>query len=189
MNLKDIKAKAGPNPGGAVKVYILPFIHLLSWPASDADGVIRQSIQLKEGARWFVYEFDPGKARLRSPSAGSEGGKYYTPGVELSFAGDDPERLQLFGWMINGLFIVAVEQPSGRRKLVGSSLCPALCSQADYDAGGDTDNYNGTSIRFDARGSMVQDYEGDLPLVPAAPPPAPTTAWRVKESTVYCLKA
>ena len=170
MKLIDIRAKRGPNPGGLVKVYLLPFSDLRSYPLADPDGIVRKSVQLKEGSRFFEYEFDLGKARLRSPSSGTDGGKYYTPGLDISIAGDDSEKLQLFGQMINGLFIVIVELPSGRRKLLGGGLCPALCSQADYDGGGDTDNYNGTSFRFDARGGMVQDYEGVIPLLPVLAP-------------------
>lgn len=172
MNLIDIRAKRGPNPGGLVNVYIIPFNHLIGFLV-DPDGVIRQDIQLKEGTRFFVYEFDPGKARVRSASSGTEGGKFFQPGVELSIAGDEGEKLQMFGKMINGLFIVIVEQPSGRRKLAGSSLCPALCTQADYDGGGDTDNFNGTIFQFQTRGEMIRDYEGLIPLDPVAAPPPP----------------
>ena len=169
MNLKDLKAKSGPNPGGLVKVFIIPAFQV-SGIGPVAGGIISQDIQLVAGSRFFVYDFNPGSARLKGTGTGSEGSRFFLNELELAISGEEPDRLQLFNQMINGLFIVIVELPSGSRKLLGNRLCPASCSDTAYDGGSDTGDRNGTTIKFTARSGLPVDYTGAVPLEPVVAP-------------------
>lgn len=167
ISLTDIKNKRGTNPGGSVNVYLCPWHDIQSIGLRNASGQV-SAIACKEGKRFYHYEFLPAKAKLRSKTTGS--GQYFEQSLELTISGDEPEKLQEFEQMIGGLFIAIVEQASGSRKLMGGMLCPLKCTEVGYDAGGDTGDLNGTSLKFEARGGMATEFTGIIPLEVAAAP-------------------
>lgn len=167
--LSDIKNKRGPNPGGSVKVSLIAWQDVQSIPQASAAGVITGTIEPKAGKRFATWEFLPGKCKIGGKSSGSFFGQI----LDLSVSGDEPEKLKEFEQMLSGLFIAVVELASGSRKVLGNMLCPLKCNEIDWDGGGDTGDLNGTAFRFAARGGMPLDYR--------------QTAWRVQESSAYCV--
>ncbi|NJO90767.1 MAG: hypothetical protein HC831_18735 [Chloroflexia bacterium] len=181
MNLTDIKIKTGPNPGGTVRLWLVPWQDVLLIPNPDpATGIITESIYLKENKRWYKFQFAPNRCKLSNPSAGQEGSSYYNTLLEVSVPGSDQVQLMIFESMINGLFLALVDQADGVIKLAGTVQAPLLCSQVGYDAGGDNQDFHGTSFQFRSRGFMSRQYTGFIQDV--------ATAWRVKESSAYCIK-
>lgn len=180
IQLKDIKRKTGPAPGGSVSLYLIPKEDVSSIPSRDAvSKKIEGNIICKPGKRFYKYDFSPGKCRLRTRSSGSTGSGYYQTTIAVSIPGDDAELLAIFSEMINGHYIALLDQASGAVKLAGSLAIPLLCSEVGFDAGGDQGDFSGTEFQFENRGFMVEDYAGVIPLE--------GTAWRVKEDSVYCL--
>lgn len=180
INLKDIKRKTGPNPGGSVNLYLIPWADVASIPEADPiSHKIEGNIICKPGKRFFKYEFAPGKCKLNVNTSGSDGSSYFQTAIDVSIPGDDAELLAIFSAMINGHFIAILDQASEAVKLAGSLAIPLLCSQVDYNAGADQGEFNGTGFKFKNRGFMVEEYAGVIPYG--------QTAWRPKEDSFYCI--
>lgn len=183
INLTSLKRKSGPNPGGSINLYLCSADNINFIPEPDpVSKIITSNIILKPGTVFSKFEFNPGKCKLSNPSVGQDGSGYFETLVDLTISGDDAARLSLFGEMINGQFIAVIENASRAVKLAGSMEAPLLCRQVNYDAGGDIQEPNGTIFQFKSRGFMVKEYAGLIPLVIS-------TAWRPKQSSVYCIKS
>lgn len=180
MILKDIFRKTGPQPGGSVNLYLIPWADVSSIPQKDpVSKKIEDNIICLPGKRFHKYEFSPGKCKISTSSSGSDGSGFFQTTISVSIPGDDADRLTTFSEMINGHFIALLDQGSKAVKLAGSMAIPLLCVQVDYDAGGEQGDFNGTAFQFKNRGFMIEEYAGIIPFG--------QTAWRIKEDSVYCL--
>lgn len=163
--LKDIKRKTGPNPGGAVNLYVCLADEIESIPAATA-GVISDDIVLKDPltAVGFVkFEFAPGKCKLSHPTVGEDGAKSFETLIDVTIEGDDAERMALFESMLNGRFIAIVDDASKNMKVAGTLRAPLELIQANYDGGDDQPGMRGTIFQFKSRdGFFSKIYEGAI---------------------------
>lgn len=179
MNLKDIEAKTGPNPGGSVRLWLIPWANVSSVPAPDQDGVITSNIVLKDGARWHRFEFSPGRCRLQNPAAGQQGSYWFDTAIDVAVPGDDQENMNVFEGMINGLFLALIDQAGGVVKLAGTLSSPLICKVA-HDHGGDNNDFRGATFEFRSKGFLPREYAGSIQEY--------SLLWRVKEDTVFCVQ-
>ena len=178
IELATIRQPIGPLPGGTARMFIIPWQGVDSVPVAATDGVIYDDIVRKAGKQFVQYDFNPGTCQLSTPSRGSGGAAWLDTLVDLSIAGDDQPRLGQFQRMLNGLFVIVLDQGSGRVKLCGDDFLPLLCEQASYQGGGNPGDANGTRFQFRGRGVVPKEYRGGIGI----------TEWRVKRDSVYCLE-
>lgn len=176
--LSDIKNTRGPNPGGSITLHLLPWQDVENIPEASAAGVISSNITSKEGKQFAEYEFLPGKCKVGGKSTGNFA-PFFGNSLEVSISGDEPDKLKEFEDMLGGLFIAIVEQASGRKKVLGNMLCPLHCFEIDWQGGGEPGDLNGATIKFASRGGLPKDYTGQINPTPPA--------WRVQESSAYCI--
>lgn len=167
ITLKDIKRKTGPNPGGAVNLYICVADEVLAIPAAVA-GVISTDITLQDpvtNVGFKKFEFAPGKCKLSHPTVGEDGSKSFETLLDVSIEGDDAERLSIFESMINGRFIAIVDDASKNVKVAGTLRAPLELIQANYDGGDDQPGMRGTVFQFKSRdGFFSKIYTGVIPV-------------------------
>jgi len=180
MNLKDIEFKTGPNPGGVVRLWLIPWQDVLSVPDPDpATGIISANISLKEGKRFYKFSFSPSRCKLSNPSAGQDGSAWYETVLDVGIPGNDQGNLVIFERMINGLFLALLDHADGSIKMAGSISSPLLCRQVSHEGGAENQDFLGTTFQFRSRGFLSRQYKGlikDVLLV-----------WRVLSSSAYCI--
>ena len=163
--LKDIKRKTGPNPGGAVNLYICLADEIETIPAA-VDGVISDDIVLATTPApvgFVKFEFAPGKCKLSHPTVGEDGAKSLETLLDVTVEGDDGERLALFESMLNGRFVAIVDDASKNMKVAGTLRAPLELIQANYDGGDDQPGMRGTVFQFKSRdGFMSKVYTGAI---------------------------
>lgn len=180
MNLKDIAVKTGPNPGGVVRLWLIPWQDVLAVPNPDpATGIISANISLKEDKRWYKFSFSPSRCKLSNPSAGQDGSAWYDTVLDVGIPGSDQANLAVFEQMINGLFLALLDHANGAIKMAGSISAPLLCRQVSHEGGAENQDFAGTTFQFRSRGFMSRQYTGLIKDV--------LTAWRVLASSVYCI--
>lgn len=177
IELATIRQPIGPTPGGSSRLFIIPWQDVDHVPVAASDGIIYDELVRKAGKNFVQYDFQPGTCKLSTPSRGSGGGAWHETMITLSIAGDDAARLGQFQQMLNGLFLIVLDQASQAIKLCGSEVLPLLCEQVNYDGGSDLGDKNGTRFQFRARGIVPVEYRGGIGI----------TEWRVKRDSVYCL--
>jgi hypothetical protein len=179
LNLKDIKSKPGPNPGGTVRLWLVPWQDVLAIPDPDPlTGIIVAGITLKTGKKFHRFEFAPGRCRLSNPTAGSDGSHWFDTVLDLVVPGDNQELMNLFQSMLNGLCLALTDQATGTIKLCGTIASPLMC-KISHDHGQDTNDFNGATIQLRSRGFLPVQY--------TAPVQTYEVLWRVRESSAYCV--
>jgi hypothetical protein len=185
MILKDIKNSTGPIVAGTVNFYIIPHRQVQSIPAPDDDGIILSNIICKEGYKFNQWEFPEGNCELENLSSGDDASAYLTTKIELLILKDDQANITLFSKMLNGLFIVLLDQRSKAVKLAGTLEVPLLLKSIRVKYGKDGGDVLGTAFTFEARTGPSYEYRGTIPLTPAVR----EKAWRAKADTVYCVQS
>jgi hypothetical protein len=167
MVLFDIKNKTGPNPGGGLNLYIAPAEDVQTIPAPDAvTKSIDTDIVPKAGKVFNKFDIAPGTLKISNPSVGENGSGSFETLVDCIISGDDAKNLDLFNSMINGLFILLIDQASKNVKVGGTLRSPMMLISATFDGGADQPDRNGVTLQFKSRdGNMVSNYTGTLPLV------------------------
>jgi hypothetical protein len=184
IQLTDIKNKAGSSPGGTVNFYIIPWQQVASIPDPDANGKISTNIICKTGYNFNQFEFLPENCELQNPSSGDSGAAFLRTQIDVTIAKDDQTNLTLFSKMLNGLFIVLLDQKSKSVKLAGTLEIPMLLESMSVKYGAQSSDIVGTTFKFIGK-VFVSEYNGTIPLTPAVR----ETAWRAKASTVYCVQS
>lgn len=170
MTLRDVLQKAGPNPGGAVNLYLCKLEDIVTIPAetvgADGSKTIDTDITVK-GDGFKHWQFAPGTCNLMHPTVGERGSASF--GTEIAFIlnGDD-ERVDQFEEMINGLFVAILDTASGLFRLVGNKRSPLTMEKADYALGADQPERNGTTFSLKGYGGRYsRRYKGAIPVVAA----------------------
>jgi hypothetical protein len=178
IDLTTIKNPNGPRSGGTTRLFIIDAANVESIPAvHPVDKVIYDNISRVENKSFVQFDFAPDSCKLSTPSRGNDGNSYFETIIDVRIGDDDPEKLDQFFRMINGLFIIVLDQASSQVKLCGSKLSPLLCRQVNYDAGSQQSDFNGTAFQFRSKGTKPVGYKGGIGI----------TDWKVKQSSVYCL--
>lgn len=167
ITLTDVKRKTGPNPGGAINLYICLADEVATIPEA-ANGVISTDITLVDpvtNVGFKKIEFAPGKCKLSHPTVGEDGSKSVETLLDVTVEGDDGERLALFESMLNGRFIAIVDDASKNMKVAGTLRAPLELIQANYDGGEDQAGMRGTIFQFKSRdGFFSKIYTGVIPV-------------------------
>lgn len=166
ITLKDVKRKTGPNPGGAVNLYLCVADEVATIPAAVA-GVVSTDITLVDpltNVGFKKFEFAPGKCKLSNPTVGEDGSKSVETLLDVTVEGDDGERLALFESMLNGRFIAIIDDASKNVKIGGTLRAPLELIQTNYDGGDDQPGMRGTIFQFKSRdGFFPKVYTGVIP--------------------------
>lgn len=167
MILFDIKNKTGPNPGGGLNLFITPAADVQLIPAADpVSKSVSTDITLKATKVWNKFDIAPGTLKISNPTVGEDGSKSFETLVDVVVTSDDPKNLDLFNTMINGLFILLIDQASKNVKIGGTLRSPMMLISATFDGGADQPDRNGVTLQFKSRdGNMVQNYTGALPVI------------------------
>lgn len=178
IDLTSIKNPNGPRLGGTTRLFIIDAGYVESIPAiHPVDKVIYANIEREEGKSFAQFDFAPDSCRLNTPSRGNDGSSYYETVIDVRIPDDDPVKLDQFFRMINGLYIIVLDQASSQVKLCGSLLSPMLCRQVNYESGSQQADFNGTAFQFRSKGTLPTGYMGGIGI----------TDWQVKQSSVFCL--
>ena len=163
--LTDIKQTTGPNPGGAVNLYLCLAEEIATIPEA-VSGEISTDITLETGAVGFKkFEFSPGKCNLMHNTVGEDGSKSFETMIECTIAGDDAARLHMFEQMINGRYVAILDMASNKMRVVGDLRVPLLAIQANYASGADQPDENATVFQFKGRGGKFSPvYTGVIPV-------------------------
>lgn len=114
-------------------------------------------LTLKPGAAWLAGYATAYTLSFKEVFADTEQGRAYTQTIEGFFPGESPEITDLMDLMDGNYFVVQIQDPQKRSRLVGGHGHPLLFSSS-FDSGLNRSDAKGYQFSFTAQSEFKAPY-------------------------------
>lgn len=158
----------GANPGGTVRLLVIPFEDLESIPNPGVDGVtISTDIVPKTGKGFAEWEFAQDTGQITSKVSGEQGSQVYEVEKKVYISSITPEIQSVLQKCVNRRLIIITVDGRGQMIIGGDMLRPMSLEQ-NQTTGAKFNDKAGTELTFKCGSSHPPYfYTGVIPMQPA----------------------